>query len=122
MPVIGAILGWFARLTTSAITWLGAALLGQVVSHQAAEAIARVARIALWIAITIAAVNAVVPPQFTSFSNLWEAYSGELGEVGQYIGYFVPLPLLFTLLDLYLGAVLVMFVISVVRRVSNFGQ
>lgn len=122
MPVIGAILGWFARLTTSAITWLGAALLGQVVSHQAAEAIARVARIALWIAITIAAVNAVVPPQFTSFANLWEAYSGELGEVGQYIGYFVPLPLLFTLLDLYLGAVLVIFVVSVVRRVSNFGQ
>jgi len=122
MPVLAAILGWFGRLFTGVVTWAGTAILGHVAASQAAEAAARLARIGVILGLITAAVNLIVVPQCASLFSCWATYSGELGDVKQYIGYFVPMDLLLCLSDIYLFVLLVMFTVKSISKVAEFGR
>ena len=122
MPALGAVLGWFFGLFTKFAAWLWLAIVARIGLGQITDAAARLVRMGLGIALIIAAVNWVVPPEFTSFTNLWDSYSAELGAAADYAEFFFPMDLLWLLLDLYVAAVVVLFSISLVRRTLDMGK
>lgn len=111
-----AILGWLTSFATALFGFGTAAVAGHVAASQAAEAIARLLRAGVFIALIIAAVNLILPPGATSISGLWATYSGQLGDVAGFIGLLFPLDLMFTLADWYIFAVGIMFTVSIIRR------
>lgn len=111
-----AVLGWLVSFATALFGFGTAAVGGHVALSQTAEAIARLLRAGVFIALVVAAVNALLPPGATSISGLWATYSGQLGDVANFIGLLFPLDVMFMLADWYLFAVLVMFVVSIIRR------
>lgn len=106
------------------ITWLGSLFTGLWTAiiaipayassvHFAAEALARIVRAGLAITVLLVLVNSIVPNNLSTLT-LWNTYATSAGSVLQYVGYFVPLDLLFSLLDLYIFGILVLLMFRLV--------
>lgn len=120
MPAfLAPVIAWFGSTFAAMMAWMVTALFGQVIAGQAAEAAARLARLLFWTAAIVTAVNLLIPGDINSLSGLWTTYSAGLGTYASWIGFFVPIPLLLTLLDLYIAALLVLFTIQGFRRVAE---
>jgi len=122
MLAITAIIGWFGRLSALWATFSVANVIGGVAVSQTVEAGLRWLRAAVIVGILMFVLGQFVPAPVSSFTNLWATYSGSLGPVGSYIGYFVPMGLLTTLLDLYVLMVMALVVFSSVSRVVEFSK
>lgn len=122
MLAITAIVGWLGRLSSLWAAFSVANVIGSVAVSQTVEAAMRWIRAAVIVGILMFALAQFVPQPVSSFSNLWSSYSGALGPVGSYVGYFVPMTLLTTLLDLYVLMVMAMVVFSAVSRVVEFSK
>ena len=112
------------------VQWLGSTLSGMfaaglaaaswhVAAQQAAEAAARLVRVGIVTAVLLAVINSFIPPGTNLFS-LWSNHVVQAAPMLAYIGYFVPIGLLFTLLDLLLFATLVMVVFRAVQMYHGF--
>lgn len=122
MLAITAIVGWLGRLSALWASFSVANVIGSVAVSQTVEAAMRWIRAATIVAILMFVLGQFVPEPVSSFTNLWLSYSGQLGPVGQYVGYFVPMTLLTTLLDLYVLMVMALVVFSAVTRVVEFSK
>lgn len=122
MLAITAILGFFARLA-ALLAGVGTAVTaGGVYLASALEAAMRMLRALTVVLVIMFVLSQFVPAPVSSFTNAWDTYSGSLGPIGSYIGYFVPMGLLTTLLDLYVLLVMALVVVSGVSRVVEFGK
>lgn len=123
VPVlIAKVAAWVVALVTSwwaAITTLGATV---VVANVTADMIGRVIRIGVVVTILILVVQNLVEIPATSISGLWMTYSATAGPALTMVGYFVPISLVFALLDLYLAACMLFTAIWVVRYIVSVSK
>lgn len=120
---MSAIFGILSRLLsflgTTAGTFFAKSLeaLGyKIALEQAAEYAARLLRIAVVVAL-IQSVISALGVESVSIYGLWDQYVSGLDFT--YIGYFVPLGLLFSLLDLMILATIIMLGIKGVRMLAE---
>jgi len=120
---MSAIFGILSRLLsflgTTAGTFFAKSLeaLGyKIALEQAAEYAARLLRIAVVVAL-IQSVISALGVESVSIYGLWDQYVS--GVDFTYIGYFVPLGLLFSLLDLMILATIIMLGIKGVRMLAE---
>lgn len=122
MLAITAILGWVGRVVALLAGFSVTTAVGGVAVSQVVEAAMRWIRAATVVGILMFVLAQFVPAPVSSVTNLWTTYSGDLGPVGAYIGYFVPMSLLTTLLDLYVLLVMALVVFSGVTRIVEFSK
>jgi hypothetical protein len=121
IAAITAAMAWVAATVAAAWAATVGLVVAFVVAHITADTIARLLRVAIVIAITMVVINTVSIPA-TSLTSLWDSYLTQSSEVLSVIGYFVPISLMFNLLDLYLAAVMVLLGIRAVRYVTEAAQ
>lgn len=120
-----ALIGWIARFLFGFGTKVGAmwaAAMGTISSHLVALGILRfvLAIIRLAIVVTfLLAVWAAFDPGDLSITGLWNQYVGSLGTVGTYVAYFVPIGLVWALIDVYLAVLTGLIVFRVSRWIAS---
>lgn len=117
--LLSRLLGWMGSSIGLVFAKSLEALGYKVAVEQAAEYAARLLRIGVVIGLIQAAVSAL-GVQSLSLYGLWDQYVA--GVDFTYIGYFVPMGLLFSLMDLMLLAALVMLAIRAVRMLAEVGR
>ncbi|WP_428625433.1 hypothetical protein [Sedimenticola sp.] len=113
LSVIGSAIGWLSTALGGLVGALVSLVGYQVAAFQVAEAVARATRITLVIVCVMGVVNALIPPG-TNLYTLWSGYAAGSSFLA-WIGYFVPIGLLFTLMDLMLFAATTMLIFKAIK-------
>lgn len=121
MFLIVKLLTWFGAAATEWIAYRWALVTLEHTLKGGLEATWRILRIGIVTGILIAALNAFVPPNF-NLVTVWATYVADAAPWIGYMGYFVPLDLLFALIDLLVFATIVLVLFRLVRFVDGISK